>query len=302
MINDASSSEYIAWFIVLGIEAVTMVTLNALTIIIYLKEPRLRKRSMYLVISLAVADIFNACSVIFWIFSLANGCNFWTIKFLNSVEIYVVLVASFNYFPAVSITNLAVISLERMHATFRPIKHRLIEKNIFGAAVAAVWLITGLFTAIFLSQFLLGDISWDHVYSAYFSFLLCVSFIIFVSYTSIAIKFYCGTHPQHHGAIIRERKLTKTLFLVTVVSLTLLLPLLIVDFLFFVYSGGSYDTISHQKCSHLQYTLIFLFFANSFINPLLYALKIPEFKRALLSLSRCRSHSQRVRVFPLNNM
>ena len=273
-----------------------MVALNALTIIIYLKEPRLRKRSMYLVISLAVADIFKTCSVIFWIFSLANDCNFWAIKFLNSVEIYVVLVASFNYFPAVSITNLAVISLERMHATFRPIKHRLIEKKMFGAAVAAVWLIAGLFTAIFLSQFLLGDISWDHVYSTYFSFLLCVPFIIFVSYTSIAIKFYCGTHPQHHGATIRERKLTKTLFLVTVVSLTLLLPLLI------VYSGGSYDTISHQTCSPLKYTLIFFFFANSFINPLLYVLKIPEFKRALLSLLRCRSRSQRVRVFPLNNM
>ena len=42
------------------------------------------------------------------------------------------------YFPTVSVTNLAAISLERMHATSRPFKHRLVKKKVFGAAVAAV--------------------------------------------------------------------------------------------------------------------------------------------------------------------
>lgn len=297
----SSSSEYITWLIVLGIETVAIVTLNALTIIVYLKERSLRKRRMYLVISLAVADILNACSLIFWMFSLANDCNFWSIKSFKSIESYEVLVALFNYFPTVSVTNLTVISLERMHATFRPFKHRLVKKKMFGAAVTGIWFTAGLFTAIVLSQFLF-DISWDHVYSVYFSFLLCCPFIIFVSYTSIATNFYCGTHPQQHGANSRERKLTKTLFIVTVVSLTLLLPLLIVDFLVFVYLGKSFKAISHQTCSHAQYSLIFLFFANSFINPVLYALKMPKFKRAVLLLLRCRSRLHSVQVFPLNNM
>ena len=52
-------------------------------------------------------------------------------------------------------------------------------------------------------------------------------------YSSIAAKFYCGAHPQRHGAISRERKLTKTLFIVTVVSLILLLPLNIFYLVFF---------------------------------------------------------------------
>ena len=53
-----------------------------------------------------------------------------------------------------------------------------------------------------------------------------------VSYSSIATKFNCGTHPQHNGAIIRERKLTKTLFIVTIVSLILVMPF--TDFFFLV--------------------------------------------------------------------
>ena len=48
--------------------------------------------------------------------------------------------------------------------------------------------------------------------------LLCL-FVIFVSYTSIAVKFYCGARHPHHGAARKQRKLTVTLLLMTVVSL-----------------------------------------------------------------------------------
>ena len=60
-----SSSYCIAWLTVYDIEAVAIVTLNALTAFIYLKERNLRKRSMYLVISLSVADIFSGGLSIF---------------------------------------------------------------------------------------------------------------------------------------------------------------------------------------------------------------------------------------------
>ena len=285
---------------VLCIESVTIVTLNALTIIIYVKERSLRKRSMYLVINLAVADMFVACSLIVWIYHLGNICNLQRkIRLFHSTNIFTEL--AIQYFPAVSVTNLTAISWERMHATFRPFRHRVIKKEIFGAAVAAIWFTAGLFTAIVLSPFQFY-ISWEHAKSAYFSFLLCCLFIILISYTSIATKFYWGTHLQHHGAISREKKLTKTLFIVTVVSLTLLLPRTIFLFLFFVSSGESFGRISYQTWTHLNYSATCLFYANSFINPLLYALKMPEFKRALLLLLRCRSRWEPSQVFPLNGM
>ena len=59
-----SPPECIAWLTLFGIEAVAIVALNALTIIAYLKERSLRKRSMYLVINQAVADVFVAgCAI-----------------------------------------------------------------------------------------------------------------------------------------------------------------------------------------------------------------------------------------------
>ncbi|XP_068696602.1 QRFP-like peptide receptor [Montipora foliosa] len=294
-----SSSECIAWLTVVNIEAVAMVTMNALTIIIYLKERILRKRSMYLVISLSVADMFATCNLIVQSLVLGNDCNFWDIKLFRSISFLG------HFFPAASVANLAAISLERMHATFRPFRHRLIKKKIFGAAVAGVWFTVALSTGILFSPFFLGrsDINtFFHIQASYYSLGFCCLLIIVVSYTSIARKVYCGKHPQHHGAIRRERKLTKTLFIVTVVSLILVMPFTIFWFLFSVTSGEMVETISHETWSHLALSLKCLFHGNSLINPLLYALKMPEFKRALFLLLRCRSRSEPVQVFPLNDL
>ena len=58
-----SSSECIAWLTVVMTESVAIVTLNILTVILFIKNRSLRKRSMYLVINLAVVDMFvGGCS------------------------------------------------------------------------------------------------------------------------------------------------------------------------------------------------------------------------------------------------
>ena len=125
-----------------------MVTLNVLTILIYLKERSLRKRSMYLVINQAVADMLVAGSVIIGFCNLGSYCKFWTSINFSNVPSVIVTTAWFYYIPVASVTNLAAISLERLHATFRPFKHRIVKKKMFGAAVATVWIITGLCSGI----------------------------------------------------------------------------------------------------------------------------------------------------------
>lgn len=151
---------------------------------------------MYLVISLAVADMLVGCSLIYVTFYLGKYCNSLTI---NVFEPHVGLHALITYFPLVSVTNLAVISLERMRATFRPFKHRLLKKKVFGAAVAAVWFTVGVLMATVFSR-LLFDISKYQEEAAYPSFQFCCILIILVSYTSIAAKFYSTTRSERHGA------------------------------------------------------------------------------------------------------
>ena len=73
-----SSSECIAWLTVFMTESVAIVTLNTVTIIVFIKARGLRKRSMYLVISLAVADMFLGGYVeVIAFFETGDRCNFW---------------------------------------------------------------------------------------------------------------------------------------------------------------------------------------------------------------------------------
>ena len=100
--------------------------------------------------------MFVACNLIFESLLLGERCNLWTINLFRSFEFFIVYVCLRYFFPLASVTNLAAISLERMHATFRPFKHRLIKKKIFGAAVAGVPFTAALSTAIVFSPFFLG--------------------------------------------------------------------------------------------------------------------------------------------------
>ena len=51
----------------------------------------------------------------------------------------------------------------------------------------------------------------------------------------------------------------------------------------------------------LDIALLFLLYANSVVNPLLHAIRMPEYRSAVLELFRKRPHRQR-QVLSLRNM
>ena len=55
---------------------------------------------------------------------------------------------------------------------------------------------------------------------------------------------------------------------------------------FVKFTTNSFKSISYQKELRLNLALIVLFNANSLVNPILYAIRMPDFRRALLSLFR----------------
>ena len=295
-----SASECIAWLTVFGMEAGAIMMLNALTIIVYLKERSLRKRSMYLVINQAVVDMLFGGVVIIECSFLGINCEFWTWINSSNLPSEIVITVWFHFFILASVTNLAAISLERMHATFRPLKHRLIKSKMFGASVAAVWITTGLCSAIgVLVVFYPFTIKLSRSLSIlYLTFFLFFILIILVSYSSIAIKVIYGNQPYHQGATSREKKLTKTLFIVTVVSVLLTQPFIIFCILYSM-SSHTFMAISLQTWFRLYYSFVFLFCANSLFNPVCYAFRIPEFRTPLFLFLRCRFQRQPAQVLPL---
>ena len=285
-----SPSECIAWLTVFMAESVAIVTLNFLTVIVFIRNRSLRKRSMYLVISLAVADMLvGGCSEIPKFLWFGESCSFWNTQQLPFLK----LVYMRHAFLAASLTNLAAISLERAHATFRPFRHRIVKKWVFGFIITIIWVTSGL--SQFGSYYLVNDP--ESYYYKCGSFIGVCLFVVCVSYASIFVKISCGAHPQHHGAASKERKLTKTLFIVTLVSLLMWLPFTIYSLLLATFQS----VLPWRVILHLLQAFSVLFFANSLINPILYAIRMPDFKKALISLFR-RRQQRRIEIIPLGRL
>ena len=172
------------------------------------------------------------------------------------------------------------------------------KKKIFGAAVAIVWIIAWLIST---------GLALQPLELRIFPFLQCsVSLfcllVIVVSYSSMSVKIVCGSQPHHHSATRREEKLTKILFIVTVASLLLTLPILTWQIYESVVFPSTLIMIWGRTYFRLDYSLLLLFCSNTLVNPVLYTFRMPEFKRALLSFLPCRSQQQPAPGFPLNEM
>ena len=293
MLRD-SSSECITWFAVFLTVCVAIVTVNLLSIILFIKKRSLRTRAMYLVISLTVADMFvGGFSHLFLFLYLSSTCDI--LKMNLSLELFGISIFLFHWFPLTSLTNIAVISFDRMHATIRPFRHRLIKKWVYGVTIAGVWVLAAMVSTVSLILKLYGK---EYSYHFYFwqSYCCLCLFVICVSYFSIVVKFLCGAHPQHHGAANRQKKLTVTLFIMTIVSLLMWLPSVVFNFLL---AQSGLKSLSAQEMFRLDFSLVILFMMNSLVNPIVYTIRIPEFRKALLVLFK-RQRRQNARDIPLH--
>ena len=263
------------------VESVAIVTLNLCTIIIFIRNRNLRKRSMYLVINLAVIDMLAggvAVYVLFYWFGV--HCNVW--KWHPNVYFLDYKVTTlYLFFPGMSLANIAIIALERAYATFRPLRYRVLKKWVHDLAITLVWVPMVLGTSVYLKYSEAGVL--DHYIKIALGLFLLL--IISVSYLSIVIKVRCGAQPRHHGAASRERKLTMTLLIMTVASLLLCLPATFFAFLLNI--GKSGDINIHFACWVLIYT-------NSLVNAILYAIRMTEYRSAVASLF-CKNPALRYR-------
>ena len=111
------TSSCIPWCAVLSIECLAIVILNITTIIVFVKQRQLQRKSTFLIIHLAIADLLvGAISGPMQVHAVMADCygEIWDITFSRTS------LAIRPFFPFASLVNLAFISLERVHATCRP--------------------------------------------------------------------------------------------------------------------------------------------------------------------------------------
>ena len=274
----ASASECISWLVVLIIECLAIVILNILTIVVFVKKKRqLQRRRTYLIIHLAIVDLLvGAVSGPLQIkhrmaLNTELRCPLWKFR-RDTIWSNRLSFAFAHLFSFASLTNLIAISLERLHATFCPFRHRFVRKWVYRAMIIVIWLIA---IVREVAQMLLLEIGYFEVINAYLflPFYSVSLFVICVSYILVVIKVRCSRHPQFHSRSKRDRKLTGTALIVSLVSLLCFLPLVISLTLFY-----------YLLNFHIELALLVLFLANSLVNPIIYALRMPGFREGLLQL------------------
>ena len=290
----ASSPECITWMVVGLTESVTIIALNSLTVIAFCRDRNLRKRSTYLVISLAVADMLSGgISAHDLLYNVGEMCNFWgrnrTYWYIPQVFIL--------WFPVCSLTIMTVISLERLNATFWPFRHRTIKKSVYWVLIIAIWLTTLLFSC---ASRMIHHYAhrWDYYFYTLGSFIFIC---LLVSYVFIFVKLRFRNQPRNHGAANRERNLTVTLFTVTSLSLLLCLPHVITTFLFL--ATNILRSLPVTALFRLGQGSTMLLYANCFLNPILYTMRMPGFRGALKILCHQQPQPHRqVQIIPLREI
>ena len=139
MFMNVSSPECVTWLTLGVTESAVVIAGNLITIVVFMKNNYLLKIILYLVINLTVADMLAGGIFIAQIFfTLGSHCKFSEFNlgsYRRAVPLYFAIYFLIYLFPLTSLTNIAMISLQQAHATFRPFKHRVIKKWVYGVAI-----------------------------------------------------------------------------------------------------------------------------------------------------------------------
>jgi len=145
---------------------------------------------------------------------------------------------------------------------------------VYFKIIIASWFTT--FTLAFVVTILSEEVS----HYAWASFSAATLLVLAVCYIIIIMNVQSNPHSEHHGSVHKEKKLSVTLLIVTGVSVLTILPIAIYSFIRRHIKETCYSTSSVD----IDDILTVIYFANSIVNPLVYAIRMREFRKALRHL------------------
>ena len=292
--NSIASATLIVFTTVFTIEAFVIVIGNTLTIFVFWTHKFHLKKSYFLLINLAFADLLVGVTELKVLGSekipnLISEAKRKEKSDVNSAGAFQVLGFTTSVF------FLALIALERVFAVLWPLRHRVTSTRCYVCSIVMVWAAGSSMAAI--STLLpahvprLREMSIITVHSCLFISLL----VICVSYLTIRDRLRAkiqGIEIHFQNSREQNLRLSRTLFIVVAVSLVVWLPA------FVVFSITAFC----RRCfpRNLVWSANVLHLANSMVNPFLYSFRMPTFKVALKKLKRKRPKTTELRIFPQN--
>ena len=196
------------WYAVWLTQFIMVFIINAFTLVVFARSRHLRRRNTYLIMNLTVADLLIAAvagpeTILLFKPNKRPNRGLWVL--------YVIIC---DICWIASLGNLALISLERLHATLCPFRHCLVRKRIYYKIITFSW-----FGALTLACGLqISYINGAHLANQYqwIIYVFLTLAVLTTSYVIIISKFIRKAHVQQLGSVMSaERKLSVTLLIVS---------------------------------------------------------------------------------------
>lgn len=280
-------------YIIFGIYTVVG---NILVCCVFIKDPgrNLRRISNYFVVNLSLADILVGITV-----EPINAASYWT----NNNEILFVYYVFACLSCICSILNISALMVDRYVAVRYPFRYRTI---VSGPRVRVTLVIIWILSIHFGALPILGWRSESFQVYLYALGVLTPTVVMLLTYYGLRrilkqqvenLKNIADTKETAftRRGVEREKRISTTVFIMLMVFLTAWFPFVIVDFLLVF---GSTSQNPHVRLAR-DITLSLGFFSSG-INPILYAWRIPNFRRGLLILLGLNK-VRKIRVGHLNS-
>ena len=263
---------------------------NVFTIFVFWKHRTKLKRTSFLLVNLAVADLFVGFTapIVLGTYAIpgeVRGSN-------SSNDAGNILNALHPPFSSASVFFLALISLERAYAFIWPLRHRTSSTKTYVYSVIFVW-IAVLSVGVVAMLAAYGHLDTSQLWVALCCVLLLALITICISYLAIRKKL---TNPEvsaigevhnRQNASEQNTKLSRTLFIVIAVSLGSCFPSILAYPIHSFCSNCLPGPLIHV-CGALQ-------LVNSLVNPIIYCFRIPIFRETLKRI-KVRKHSKQYTV------
>lgn len=265
--------------------AFVTVTFNLFLIVVVLKTKNLRKKTNYIIVSMAGADLLvGLISEPLW------GLALWV-----EDKRYITTATFVVHFALMSsVAHLLIVTVERTVAVLKPLHYRAwVTCKRVQITVACTWL-WSLFVAS-LHPFLWKSYS-------YYLFIVWTGFLVLVivailhclmlralriatnelkKFSSNTTWYYRNQDQTETSAVrnarLREKRKTKLVSIITIVFAVCVLPSVASETMCFL------NVITQV----MKNSINLLFFLNSFMNPIIFAFREPKFRMALKTMCGC---------------
>lgn len=302
--DKASVASLVGWSLAFGVVSLATIIGNSIAIAVLTRKKLLRKRTSYFLLSLAVADLtVGMFSVPAFIYQFIS---YWQDGVISKSTLLKVVKALDVFCGLGSTFTLTIIALERVYAICFPLRHRTSTRRLYDASVSSVWILATLLSSLYFFH------EYDLIqHKVFFWFLILTFFssmlVMLLAYLAIWLKARVmkayfreaslessdiGSDKrrppftnQHSGkersrrAIENDRKLAMTVFIVTTVFILTWLPFHIVNLIVFLECKAF--PCSAQPSYQVIYLCKLLHYTNSFLNPVIYSLRLQDFRSTL---------------------